>query len=289
MQDGWGRSVSEDPKFRPYASRRDELSTEDGCVLWGSRVVILPQGRKHALRLLHEAHPGIVRIKAFARSYMWLPGMDREIELHVRECALCQNTRKMPPAAQIYPWSRAKRPWERVHVDHAGSFEGMLFVLIIDAYFKWVEVHITNSTASSTTIELLRKSFASLGLPHVLVSDNDTSFTSGEFAEFMRRNGIRHIRPSLYHPSSNGLAEHAKETLKEGLKRCTSGTLNTRLSRLLFSDRIKLHSSTGLSPSEMLWGRKLRSPFDRLQLDPERKTRLAADSQKTAHDSHAVD
>ena len=152
-----------------------------------------------------------------------------------------------------------------------------------------MEVHITNSTASSTTIELLRKSFASLGLPDVLVSDNDTSFTSGEFTEFMRRNGVRHIRSPPYHPSSHGLAERAVQTLKEGLKRCTSGTLNTRLSRFLFSYRITPHTSTGLSPSEMLWGRKLHSPLDRLQPDPERKARQAAESQRTTHDSHAVD
>ena len=60
-----------------------------------------------------------------------------------------------------------------------------------------------------TTIEELRTLFATHGIPEVLVTDNGTPFTSTEFSEFTRNNGIRHVRVSLYHASSNGLAERA--------------------------------------------------------------------------------
>jgi hypothetical protein len=67
-----------------------------------------------------------------------------------------------------------------------------MFFLIVNAYSKWMEVHVhaTCSSTSTTTIKLLRKSFASLGLPEVLVLDNATTFTSEEFAVFMKKNGI---------------------------------------------------------------------------------------------------
>ena len=71
-------------------------------------------------------------------------------------------------------------------------------------------------------IELLRKLFSSLGLPEVIVSDNATTFTRAEFAEF--QNEVCHIRSPPYHPASNGLAERA---VQRGLK---VQDWNTRLS-----------------------------------------------------------
>ena len=56
--------------LKPYFGRREELSVHAGCVLWGSRVVITPQGREEVLNLLHESHPGIVKMKNLARSYV---------------------------------------------------------------------------------------------------------------------------------------------------------------------------------------------------------------------------
>ena len=55
-QNGWPESV--DPALRPYASKKHELSSLDGCVLWGTRVIIPPAGRKRILDDLHEAHQG---------------------------------------------------------------------------------------------------------------------------------------------------------------------------------------------------------------------------------------
>lgn len=69
---------------------KTELSVEDGCLLWGSRVVIPPQARDEVLTELHEAHPGASQMKALARSYVWWPNMDKDIENLVRLCEQCQ-------------------------------------------------------------------------------------------------------------------------------------------------------------------------------------------------------
>ena len=108
-----------------------------------------------------------------------------------------------------------------------------------------------NSATSQTTINQLRTLFTTHGLPEVLVSDNGTSFTSAEFIEFMKRNSIRHVRTSPYHPSPNGLVERAVKTVKEGLKK--SGYFECQLARLLFQYRITPHSTTGVAPAELLF------------------------------------
>ena len=88
---------------------------------------------------------------------------------------------------------------------HASPFMGKMFLLIINAYSKWLDVHITSTTSTSSTIECLRKSFSTYGLSQVLVSDNASGFTSGEFEVFSKANGVKHVLTPPYHPSSNGL------------------------------------------------------------------------------------
>uniref|UniRef100_A0A2H6N0S2 Gypsy retrotransposon integrase-like protein 1 n=1 Tax=Micrurus carvalhoi TaxID=3147026 RepID=A0A2H6N0S2_9SAUR len=68
-----------------------------GCLLWGDRVIIPPTLQDKILEVLHEGHPGIVRMKALARSYVWWPGLDSTIESWVATCKPCQETRLAPP------------------------------------------------------------------------------------------------------------------------------------------------------------------------------------------------
>ncbi|RLJ22795.1 hypothetical protein DJ031_00245, partial [bacterium endosymbiont of Escarpia laminata] len=46
--------------LKPYTQRRDELSINDGCLMWGTRVIISSRYRNALLGELHNAHSGIV-------------------------------------------------------------------------------------------------------------------------------------------------------------------------------------------------------------------------------------
>ena len=114
-------------------------------------------------------------------------------------------------------------------------------------------------------IEILRHVFARFGLPEMIVSDNGPCFASEEFESFLLANGMKYVTSSPYHPATNGLAERAVQILKKGLKKVTTGSLQTRLAQVLMSYRITPQTTTGASPSELLMGRQPRTRLDLLK------------------------
>ena len=285
---GWPTQNPEEATC-PYWNRRTELSVENGCVLWGTRVVIPPQGRQKVLQELHEAHPGISRMKALARSYIWWPHLDKDLEQECKRCAQCQRSQQTPALAPLHPWEWPGKPWFQLHLDFAGPFLGKMFLIIIDAHSKWMEVHAMNSTTSAATCDKLRQTFACHGLPVLLVTDNAPNFTGREFTEFLRKNGIKHILTSPYHPASNGLAERAVRTFKEGMKKMTHGTSETRLARFLLKYRITPQTTTGVSPAQLLMGRRLRTHLDLMCPNIKEEVQRKQTLQKGNHDYHSKD
>ena len=284
LQTGWSL-VDPPPDMKPYHQRRNELSVVDGCLLLGSRVIVPKEGRERVLKQLHIAHPGICRMKSLARSYVWWPGIDRDVEQLIQNCAECQEHKANPVKAPLHPWEIPRRPWSRIHIDHAGPFLNKMFLIVVDAFSKWLEVCIVPSTSSEATIRALRPIFATHGIPDQLVSDNGTGFTSAEFKSFLKELGVHHICTAPYHPSSNGLAERAVQTFKTNMRKL-DGDLHTKLFTMLFQYRLTPQTATGLSPAEMLMGRKLCNQLDLLH--PDTSNRLTQKQQNWSKNGRAT-
>ena len=161
---------------------------------------------------------------------------------------------------------------------------GKMFLIIIDAHSKWLDIHVVNTATTEATVEKLRATFATHGLPEMLVSDNGSAFTSGAFREFLQKNGIQHVTSAPYHPSSNGLAERAVQTFKRGMKKQGSGSIEAKVARFLLSYRITPQATTGESPAQLRWGRNLRSHLDLLRPSVGNRVIVAQARQKSNHD-----
>lgn len=106
----------------------------------------------------------------------------------------------------------------------------------------------------------MRIVFAQKGIPEQIVSDNGPQFTSHEFDEFIRKNGIKHCKSAPYHPATNGLAERFVQTFKRSLKsmRNQEMSLNKKIANSLLLYRNAPHSVTNETPAKLFHGRNLR-------------------------------
>lgn len=266
VNEGWPRKVS-DIDIKPYYNCRLQLAYENGCLMRGHKVIIPSRLINKVLTELHSSHLGIVKCKAEARSRFWFPGIDANIEKMVLECEVCSKLRSSPPRAPLESWNQPLYSFQRIHLDFLGPINNQMYLVVVDAYSKWVECYdMKNNITTIKLIEKISEVMSRFGIPETIVTDNGTSFVSAEFKHFCDLNGIHHLTSPVYHPSSNGQAESYVKIIKKGIKSVLLSTngknLTINLNKYIFDYRNSKHSNTGVSPAELVFGHPLKSRLD---------------------------
>lgn len=104
-----------------------EIGLEANILVWGHRVIVPGALQKNILKELHMTHLGIVKMKSFARSYVWWPSLNEEIEELCKSCIVCSKFRSSPPRTELRPWPVPDAVWERLHMDFLGPINGKMF------------------------------------------------------------------------------------------------------------------------------------------------------------------
>ncbi|XP_011699445.1 PREDICTED: uncharacterized protein K02A2.6-like [Wasmannia auropunctata] len=245
----------------PLGYKDNEFALQNGIILRKERVIIPESLKGRILKELHAGHFGCVKMKNLSRNFCWWLGIDKDIETLVKNCKACNTFSNNPSSKIKHRWEPAAEPFQRVHVDFAGPFMSHNFLILVDAFTRWPEVHLIKSINAEKTIEKCRKIFTTFGLPQVLVSDNGRTFVSKEFKFFLEQNGIFHRCTAPYNLATNGLAERFVQTMKQGLRKlgATEKNVKVNLQKFLFYYRLLAHPESGKSPAELMFGRSLNS------------------------------
>ena len=143
------------------------------------------------------------------------------------------------------------------------------------------------SITSTATIRELRKIFTTFGIPEQLVSDNGPQFTSAEFSQFLKSNGVKHIKAAPYHPSTNSIAERFVQSFKRVMLTNESQPLDKRLANFLLQYRTTVHAMTNATPCMLLMNHQLRTRLDLLHPDLLARVTEKQAEQKANHDQHS--
>ena len=151
IQQGWPNHC-EQSELKPYWARRTELCCLEGCILWGTRVLMMLAN----LGGITHWPSGDVKNEGISLHCHMAAKSDTEIEEMVRCCNECQMTRLMPPVALLNPLPWPVKPWSRKHIDFASPFKNHMFLTVINAGSKWIEPFSMSTVTSKATIQCLR-------------------------------------------------------------------------------------------------------------------------------------
>lgn len=252
-----------------YRVIAQELCQIGNILMRGDRIVVPKSLREKVLSLAHEGHPGTRMMKSHLRVSVWWPKMDTDVEAHVKKCRGCMLV-SAPDAPE--PMSRRdlpSGPWQDIAIDFLGPLpEGQFLLVVIDYYSRYFEVCEMNSITAECTVDELRTIFCRFGVPITLTADNAPQLSEDceKFAEFCQSYGIKLINTVPYWPQMNGEVERQNRTILKRLQISQELGQDWRveLQKFLLTYRSAIHPTTGRSPAELMFGRKIRTKLPQL-------------------------
>ena len=246
-------------QLRPYHRISGSLSSIDGVILTGGRIVIPATLRASIIESLHAAHQGVSAMSARAADCVYWPNISTDIQRVRDECAHCHRIAKsnamQPPAESTPP----EYPFQQVCSDYF-SYNNHEYVVIVDRYSNWPMVFRSENGADGL-VKRLREVFVTFGVPTELTSDGGPQFTAGKTQEFLRSWGVHHRLTSVANPHANCRAEIAVKTVKRMLMDNTSrsGSIDVdRFQKAMLIYRNSIDPETRASPAMIIFGRPIR-------------------------------
>ena len=234
-------------------------------------LVVFPKSlQRDLLKDTHDesGHQGVERTMARTSQIAYWVGMGRDISYYCSQCIKCQTTK--PPLNRPAPLQPviACRPWEMVAVDILKvlpSHTGNQYLLVAQDYFsKWPFAKGLPDQKAETIVQVLKDDIFSLvGPPQKLHSDQGRNFESRVLGDLCRAFGVKKSHTTPYHPMGDGLVERMNRSILTLLRTYIDKEEDweKHLQLLLFCYRTTTHSSTGLSPYEVLFGFNPPFPF----------------------------
>ncbi|XP_069835633.1 uncharacterized protein [Dendropsophus ebraccatus] len=257
---------------------RQMIPTEDQPEWVQSRQLVVPRPfRERLLQVAHEiplaGHLGIRKTQDRLKQRFYWPGMGKEVANFCRSCLVCQRMGKPGhvPKAPLIPLPIIDEPFQRVAVDIVGplavpSSSGKSYILtVVDYATRYPEAVALSSIRADKVADALLTIFSRVGFPKEMLTDQGTQFMSNLMECLCKKIQVQHLVASAYHPQTNGLCERFNGVLKQMLKMLVEShgrDWERYLPHLLFAYREVPQASTGFSPFELLYGRRVRGPLD---------------------------
>lgn len=267
-------------RFRKHPRVADWLLVNKARATQPERWLTCPpvEYRWDLIRCMHDSlgHAGVKQTTAWLKQSFFWPGLGSDVAMFVRCCDACQRHNLVLPQAPPLQEPEVLGPFEHVHVDLCGPFDapdidekGRIcmpekpqkahVVIMVDYFTKAAEFAVVfDKTPAAVAKAFYYSWICRYFVPAEVTSDNGTEFQT-DFAQLLCKLGVTHIHTSAAHPASNGAAERVVKSFKDMLRAHINAhpvhwLQSVPVIRMQYWSR--LHSALGMSPHEMVFGRR---------------------------------
>ena len=252
-----------------YCNVFEELSEINQLVVRGSQIVIPKSLRADVIALAHEGHQCMDKTLKLLRETSWFPKMSKDVADFVSSCRGCNASTNRNTPVPLEPNLLPDGPWRNLHLDFKGPIDSNYYLhVVIDQYSKYPEVDIVSSTSFRKLRPILDRIFSTHGIPETVTSDNGPPYPGHEMERYAIEKGFALTPVSPEDPQCNGFAENFIKFLCKMVHASVIDGKDPRseLHNYLLQYRATPHGTTGVSPAEMLFGRKIHTKLPQIQL-----------------------
>ena len=243
-----------------------ELTTVDGIILRGDRIVVPAKLRQKMIEIAHEGHQGQVRTKQLLTAHVWFPGMDSQCVKFVSTCIACQSNTPETHREPLKMTELPDGPWDKLSVDFCGPMaNGDLTLVFYCQYARYPVVEFVASTSEKATIPVFRRVFDTYGVPKEIKSDNGPPFNGHKFEEYAKEEGSKHRKVTPGWAEANGDVERFMQRIKKTARIAAleGKPVRDEVRRGVRVYRATKHATTRVSPNNLMFGRELHGKIIR--------------------------
>uniref|UniRef100_A0A3B3RCC0 Gypsy retrotransposon integrase-like protein 1 n=1 Tax=Paramormyrops kingsleyae TaxID=1676925 RepID=A0A3B3RCC0_9TELE len=256
----------------------DQLKVDRGVLMYqlsGEKkgwMVVVPEGERRQVWQEYHRALGHARgrrmVLALRERFHW-PGLRRDVEKWQQDCEECLVGSRGKGGSPPFSGLQTSYPWEVLAVDYLSlgrPGDPYPYVLVaIDVFSRFAFAVPTRDQTAATAVRVIwEEVIRHYGCPERLLSDQGPAFESQLVKGLCEAYGCRKVRTTPYHPQGNGACERWNQTLLRLLNTLSAreqGRWTVHVPELVQAYNCTPHSSTGLSPFWVLFGRQPRLPI----------------------------
>ncbi len=218
-----------------------------------------------------SGHFGVFKTHRHKLELFWWPGLYKHVNDYIKNCSIglrVKRAGKKQGCMGIREWP--ERPLDLISIDYLVELpitarKNKHIMVINDHFSKFIQCYAVKDRTALTASKCVLDYCSKFGFPSRLFSDRDPTFKSTLFQELMKTLGVQKLRTTGYNPRSNGLTEQSNAIVKNYFTAFLQDTDRPKwdcwLMELAYAYNTSIHSPTGFTPAELMFGRKLKVPL----------------------------